>query len=855
MDNYNDVCGQLIAAGLLEPAPQVDGRMHRCRVQDGGRERKGWYVLHEWRADSGAVLCVGAFGVWQGNDPGTQKVDLRGAGTAMDNEERSRLRQLMTETRRRMAAQARAAGERAAERAAKLWALLAKEPPEGGNEYLRRKGVGAYGVRFSPKSGALVVPMCDAQGRVRGLQIIRQRPLPEGKREKEYFPAGVQKKGTMHIIGHVSRAEGAQILVAEGYATAASLHQATQMPVACAFDAGNIAPVVKALRERYRRARILLCADDDAGQKCLNPFGVRAGARAHDNARCGQRVWLPDGGTCPHCGEPHQAKNAGVDAAANAAQLACAGSAEGRGAFFAPRFADEAGRRAAWLERGVKTTDFNDLHAAEGIAAVRAQWEDACEAQGWNAPAGMGGGGGAGAGIAVGAPDAGGEGEGVRVVCDLDEMLQRFVWVAGETNVFDRATRAVMSDAAVRGLCVRRNLYRDWMESEERAVVLPHEIGFDPTERNAAIKCNTWGGWPTTPREGDCALLLELLRHLCGAGEAGCLSAEGERVYRWVLCWLALPLQRPGAKMKTALVVRGGQGTGKNLFFESVAKIYGRYAAVIDQSALERQFNSWASSKLFLIADEIVARSELWDVKNKLKALITGDTVYINPKGTAEREERNHANFVFLSNEIAPVPMELDDRRHMVIAQKTPREREFYAAVRAEIAAGGIAALHDWLLRLDLGDFHEGTPPLVTSAKEDAMATVQSSVYAFCEEFRAGALDGFPGVAEQGFICPLPSSVFYEVYAEWCSRNGIRNKMDSRRFVAILKNECDATVEKAHYYTRQNERKFASFVFLPGAQQMPPAASRANWLGEWAGYAVEGARRFRNKGEGNSWDG
>ena len=78
--------------------------------------------------------------------------------------------------------------------------------------------------------------------------------------------------------------------------------------------------------------------------------------------------------------------------------------------------------------------------------------------------------------------------------------------------------------------------------------------------------------------------------------------------------------------------------------------------------------------------------------------------------------------------------------------------------------------------------------------------------------------------------------------------------MDSRRFVAILKNECEASVEKTHYYTRQNERKFASFVFFPGAQQMPPGVSRANWLGEWAVYAVEAARRFRTKGEA-PWNG
>lgn len=55
VDNYNDVCAQLVAAGLLEPAPVVDGRLHRVRVlpppTNGGDSRPVWWV------DSGAEVC------------------------------------------------------------------------------------------------------------------------------------------------------------------------------------------------------------------------------------------------------------------------------------------------------------------------------------------------------------------------------------------------------------------------------------------------------------------------------------------------------------------------------------------------------------------------------------------------------------------------------------------------------------------------------------------------------------------------------------------------------------------------------------------------------------------------------
>ena len=64
--------------------------------------------------------------------------------------------------------------------------------------------------------------------------------------------------------------------------------------------------------------------------------------------------------------------------------------------------------------------------------------------------------------------------------------------------------------------------------------------------------------------------------------------------------WLVLPLQRPGAKMRTALVFHGPQGTGKNLFFEVIAAIYGRYALVVGQAELEEKYNDWMSQKAVL---------------------------------------------------------------------------------------------------------------------------------------------------------------------------------------------------------------------------------------------------------------
>ena len=211
-------------------------------------------------------------------------------------------------------------------------------------------------------------------------------------------------------------------------------------------------------------------------------------------------------------------------------------------------------------------------------------------------------------------------------------------------------------------------------------------------------------------KAGRCERLLDLLRYMCSDDDAY------DELYTWVIRWLAYPIQHPGTKMKTILVVNGPQGVGKSMFFEAVMAIYGQYGAVIDQSVIEDGLNDWASRKLFLIADEAVAHSDLYHIKNKIKALITSERIYINPKNRPAYEERNHVNMVFLSNLRRPVLLEEGARRHAIIWTPALHSPAFYGEVQAEINNGGVAALYDYLLNVDLGDFGPASLPPMTNA-------------------------------------------------------------------------------------------------------------------------------------------
>lgn len=192
------------------------------------------------------------------------------------------------------------------------------------NPYLQKKGIPPLGVR-EDLNGNLLVPVQNVDRALRGLQFIS----PEG--QKRFLP-GMEKKGNFHLItgetlNPVKDLNQGEILLAEGYATGATLHMATEKPVAVAFDAGNLEPVAKKLREQYPNAMITICADNDHQHTRRTPKGVE--------------LW-----------------NKGAELAQRAAE-------EVGGKVVAPIFTDE--------ERAKGLTDFNDLHKSRGLDEVRRQ--------------------------------------------------------------------------------------------------------------------------------------------------------------------------------------------------------------------------------------------------------------------------------------------------------------------------------------------------------------------------------------------------------------------------------------------------------------------------------------------------
>ncbi len=344
----------------------------------------------------------------------------------------------------------------------------------------------------------------------------------------------------------------------------------------------------------------------------------------------------------------------------------------------------------------------------------------------------------------------------------LDEMLDNLTLLRGTETVWDAIGQQVMTLGAVRA-DYTPELTGKWQEHALRKTIEAKNLVFDPTQQaDPVAQVNIFLGWPITPKANIELVtpILALLESLCSAED------NVDECVTWILRWLAYPLQHPGAKMQTALLMFGEkQGTGKSLFFQDViSPIYGEYGTVASQHQLDSSFTAWRSRKLFVLFEEVLSRDDKYSHNGTLKYMVTGKSMSINQKNLPERTETNHLNAAFLSNEPQPIPIELEDRRFMVIEARAKQSADFYNRVSAAIKAGGIEAFYHFLLNFPLGDFNEHTKPMMTLAKERVI------------EFGLNGWMSFHRAWKDGYLaapyCSCLSEDLFKIYRRWCDRTG-----------------------------------------------------------------------------------
>jgi phage/plasmid primase-like uncharacterized protein len=288
------------AQGLVIRDLIADGEIHRVpHISSKKGAVDGWYILH-----LSGKIPVGVAGCWK--EPTFESKWMADIGRSMSFSERLEHDKWVGEFKAKREADRVASQQVAAEKAEDEVSTYADASAD--HPYLVRKRIEPHGIKID-RAGRLVVPVIDQEGEILSYQTI------DAEGNKRFLKGGKIEGGFYELRGNRK-----VIFIGEGFATCASIHQATGFTTLVAFDCGNLAKVAKSAKEMFLGSRIVICADNDQ---------------------------FTEG-------------NPGIAKAKAAASLVF-------GEIVYPTFNES--------DLPSKPTDFNDLHTLQGIEAVKEQIE------------------------------------------------------------------------------------------------------------------------------------------------------------------------------------------------------------------------------------------------------------------------------------------------------------------------------------------------------------------------------------------------------------------------------------------------------------------------------------------------
>lgn len=233
----------------------ANGKLQRFHIiGDRKGSKNGWYLLFP------DFPSIGMYGCWKRNikrnwQPHQRKnYSLSDVRTLNEREQHLQFRLLSEFESEHYSLQV----------SERIWS--AAPPARDNHRYLQSKQVSSHGLRYH--KGALLIPLMDATCLFHGMQRIWQ----DGSKR---FSKGTSKTGNFFMIGEPHHAT---LLLCEGYATGATLHEVSDHAVIVAFDSGNLRQVAEAAHTAWPNYHIFVCADDDH-QKSGNP-GLTAATQA-----------------------------------------------------------------------------------------------------------------------------------------------------------------------------------------------------------------------------------------------------------------------------------------------------------------------------------------------------------------------------------------------------------------------------------------------------------------------------------------------------------------------------------------------------------------------------------------------
>lgn len=256
------------------------------------------------------------------------------------------------------------------------------------------------------------------------------------------------------------------------------------------------------------------------------------------------------------------------------------------------------------------------------------------------------------------------------------------------------------------------------------------------------------------------------------------LCDDHEEFYNWFLMWMACILYRPGQRTQVCPIIKSIEGVGKNLFFDFFGnKILGSYVSTSRSNDIIGKFNSLLQDKVLVCWNE-TSQKDTFENNERMKEIITDETISIEYKGKNSFTYKNILNFISFTNIGNPFHIDKNDRRFCGIETHHRSMTEEESNEYLEIFNNESTAytFYKYLGTIDLVSNLSKHRPITDFYRESQMINV-NPLYYFFQYYYDQQIESH----EETSIVFL--YIFYAQYKEWVmnyhSKDGMSYKMFS----------------------------------------------------------------------------
>ena len=189
------------------------------------------------------------------------------------------------------------------------------------------------------------------------------------------------------------------------------------------------------------------------------------------------------------------------------------------------------------------------------------------------------------------------------------------------------------------------------------------------------------------PKQGPIPTTVQFLKHLFGGQGSIKLDDNGLPVgeeamlgdqFTVALDWITILFKHPKQPLPVPCLVSPENGTGKSTFLKWLQMLFGDNMCILGNAQFQMKFNMHYATKFIISIDEGFLEVDKKAEKERLKQLVTADSIYVEGKGMNARKINYYGKLIICSNDADRVMKieEGESRWFVVRVPVIPKEKK-----------------------------------------------------------------------------------------------------------------------------------------------------------------------------------